>query len=228
MSLDKVLQLAGAGGSVQPPDEVQAAELVLAAQTGLQEVLSYLTRPDDETETDHTRHPVWAALVGKDVLSELAASMCARSDKKMAATVMAQAALIALSGLTAPEQGWVEAADLDTWTTAALAGQEGTYQSAQFSAVSSGVRAVAGAHGITVTPAFTAAVGEQAAESLLVLAAKATGDGGVAMNHAPFTGVHTHSHFQSAAHAHPHQHVNDSTHDGGPLHRPGSSPKRAW
>ena len=74
--------------------------------------------------------------------------------------------------------------------------------------------------------------GEKAADTMIELAAKAkakaVGDGGVAMNHAPFTGTHTHTHFASAAHDHPHQHVNDSRHDGGPLHRPGSSPQRSW
>lgn len=67
--------------------------------------------------------------------------------------------------------------------------------------------------------------GEKAAASMLALAAKVT-DGGVAMEHGPFTGTHTHSHSMSAAHDHPHQHAGDSTHDGGPLHRAGSQPRR--
>jgi pyruvate/2-oxoglutarate dehydrogenase complex dihydrolipoamide acyltransferase (E2) component len=68
--------------------------------------------------------------------------------------------------------------------------------------------------------------GEKAAASMVALAAKVTGDGGVAMNHAPFTGTHTHTHWVTNTHDHPHQHVNDSRHDGGPLHRPGSQPRR--
>ena len=52
------------------------------------------------------------------------------------------------------------------------------------------------------------------------------GDGGVAMHHGPFSGTHSHSHFQSASHDHPHQHFNDNRHDGGPAHRPGSQPRR--
>lgn len=69
--------------------------------------------------------------------------------------------------------------------------------------------------------------GEKAAATMLTLARKDAGDGGIPMNHGPFTGTHTHSHFQSSAHAHPHQHVNDNSHDGGPLHRPGSKQQRS-
>jgi len=68
--------------------------------------------------------------------------------------------------------------------------------------------------------------GEKVAAAMLELARKDSGDGGIPMNHGPFTGTHTHSHFQSAAHDHPHQHVNDNSHDGGPLHRPGSKQQR--
>jgi hypothetical protein len=62
------------------------------------------------------------------------------------------------------------------------------------------------------------------AADLIMLAAKAAGDGGIIMNHAPFTGTHSHTHFQSQAHAHPHQHFGDNNHEGGPQHRPGSKP----
>jgi hypothetical protein len=63
---------------------------------------------------------------------------------------------------------------------------------------------------------------EEAAE--LVALAKPVGDGGIIMNHAPFTGTHEHGHFQSQVHGHPHQHFGDNSHDGGPAHRPGSKP----
>jgi hypothetical protein len=64
---------------------------------------------------------------------------------------------------------------------------------------------------------------EQAAD-LVALAKKAVDGGGIVMNHAPFTGPHSHGHFKSDVHDHPHQHFGDNHHDGGPAHRPGSKP----
>ena len=66
--------------------------------------------------------------------------------------------------------------------------------------------------------------GEKVAATMVELAAKAMGDGGVPMHHGPFTGTHEHSHHLTAAHAHPHQHFGDNNHSGGPQHRQGSTP----
>jgi hypothetical protein len=69
--------------------------------------------------------------------------------------------------------------------------------------------------------------GEKMAASMMALAAKAAGAGlVVAMNHAPINGRHSHAHYVTSVHEHEHQHVNDSRHDGGPLHRDGSQPRR--
>ena len=69
--------------------------------------------------------------------------------------------------------------------------------------------------------------GEKMAASVMALAAKAVGAGlVVAMNHAPINGKHSHAHYVTSVHEHEHQHVNDSRHDGGPLHREGSQPRR--
>jgi hypothetical protein len=67
---------------------------------------------------------------------------------------------------------------------------------------------------------------EKAAASMVALA-KAAG-GGVAMHHAPMTGAHSHAHAVGATHEHDHQHFGDNNHSGGPLHRPGSEPRRDW
>jgi hypothetical protein len=71
-----------------------------------------------------------------------------------------------------------------------------------------------------------AARGQVAAQVIALAKSKDPGHGGIAMNHGPFNGSHSHPHFQSAAHDHPHQHFNDNRHDGGPAHRPGSAPRR--
>jgi len=69
--------------------------------------------------------------------------------------------------------------------------------------------------------------GEKMAASMMALAAKAVGAGlVVAMNHPPVNGRHSHAHYVTSVHEHEHQHVNDSRHDGGPLHREGSQPRR--
>jgi hypothetical protein len=102
----------------------------------------------------------------------------------------------------------------------------GRYTSAQLTAMKAKMAAAAKRFGISVSDGQSDADGERAAASMLELAARAMGDGGIPMNHGPFTGTHVHSHFMSGSHAHPHQHVGDSNHDGGPLHRPGSKPQR--
>jgi hypothetical protein len=96
------------------------------------------------------------------------------------------------------------------------------YSPAQVASIKAKIKAAARKHGIQVSGDSD---GEKAAATMLALASKLS-DGGIPMNHGPFTGTHVHSHFLSNAHAHPHQHVGDNTHDGGPLHRPGSQPRR--
>jgi hypothetical protein len=237
MSLDKVLQLAGAVPALADPD----ADLLLAAQLAAGELAVLLAADDDDSGGDdkdgdeaggsggHADHPAYKALVKRDVPPKRAAAMCAKSDKKVKASQLAGSLAVILAGHPGQEIGLVT-------LSGAAAGPRHLHSAAVLAALGRGdlaqVRRRAGELGVDVStlPGFglSEADGEKAADTLIALAAKSIGDGGVAMNHGPFTGTHTHGHFASAAHDHPHQHVNDNTHDGGPLHRPGSSPKRGW
>jgi hypothetical protein len=235
MSLDKVLQLAG--GTSAPPDP--DAELLQAAQLAAGELLVLLASSDDDSGGDdkdgdeggggHSDHPAYKALVKRNVDPKRAAAMCAKSDKKVKASQLALALAVILDGRPGQEIGLVTlsgpAAGPRHLHSAAVLADNGRGDQAQ-------VRRRARELGVDLStlPGFGLSDegGERAADTMIALAAKAVGDGGVAMNHGPFTGTHTHTHFASAAHDHPHQHVNDNTHDGGPLHRPGSSAKRGW
>lgn len=217
MSLEKVLALAGAAPTPADPD----AELLRAAQTAAGELAVLLAgddnddddrggKGDDEGGGDHSSHATYKALVKRDVPPKRAAAMCAKSDKSVKAARLAEALSVILSGRPGIDIGLVtltaEADDAKRRHCAAVLAAAGSL------------------------PGFaqSEADGEQAADAVIALAAKAAGDGGIPMNHGTFTGTHTHTHFQSGAHAHPHQHAGDSNHDGGPLHRPGSTPKRNW
>ena len=59
------------------------------------------------------------------------------------------------------------------------------------------IRKMAKIHGVELSslPGFG---GEKVAASMVELAAKAMGDGGVPMHHGPFTGTHEHSHHLTA------------------------------
>jgi hypothetical protein len=269
MSLNKVLQLAGAAGAPPDPD----ADLLLAAQVAAAELAVLLASDDDEddgksgkgdnskTADDgksggHADHPAYKALIKRNVPPDRAAAMCAKSDKKVKATQLANALTVMLSGRPGGDIALVtltpDSETAEGRKKAASAGHalsDGSYPIEDKKHLHSAAVLAASGHGnapaakalirkrarelgvdVTSLPGFGQSDddGEKAAASMLELAAKAAGDGGVPMSHAAFTGVHTHSHFQSAAHNHPHQHVNDSSHDGGPLHRPGSKPQRNW
>jgi hypothetical protein len=237
MSLEKVLQLAGGAVSVPDPD----ADLLLAAQLAAGELAVLLASDDDSDDGKdddggsggHADHPAYKAMVKRDVDPKRAAAMCAKSDKKVKAAQLANALNVILADLPGQQIGLVT-------LSVQMGGPRYLHAAAVLAAVGRGdlaqVRKQAREAGVDVSslPGFGLSDegGERAAELEIELAAKAkakaVGDGGVAMNHAPFTGTHTHTHFASAAHDHPHQHVNDSRHDGGPLHRPGSSPQRSW
>jgi hypothetical protein len=107
--------------------------------------------------------------------------------------------------------------------TAAIARyKQGKYAGHKPAEIAAHIRGRAKALGVTVD--LASGTGLEEAADLVALAKKPMGDGGVVMNHGPFNGTHTHSHFQSNAHDHPHQHFGDNHHDGGPAHRPGSKP----
>lgn len=107
--------------------------------------------------------------------------------------------------------------------TAAIARyKQGKYAGHKPAEIAAHIRSRAKALGVQVDLAAGSGLNEAA--DLVALAKKPMGDGGVIMNHGPFNGTHTHSHFQSQVHDHPHQHFGDNHHDGGPAHRPGSKP----
>ena len=265
MSLDKVLSLAGAVPEPPDPD----ADLLLAAQLAADELAILLASDDDDSGGDdkdgdedggsgggHSDHPAYKALVKRDVDPKRAAAMCAKSDKKVKASQLANPPSEILAGrggldislvTLTPESETAEGRRKAAKSKHAL--PNGSYLIEDKKHLHSAAVLASSGHGnvsaakvlirrrarelgvdVSSLPGFGQSEedGEKAAASMLELAAKAASDGGVAMNHGPFTGTHTHTHFASSAHAHPHQHVNDSTHDGGPLHRPGSTPKRGW
>jgi hypothetical protein len=206
---------------------------------------------------DHSGHATYKALLKRDVPPKRAAAMCAKSDKKVKATQLAASLSALLSGRPGTDVGLVTLTPASETAAGRreAAGEgdalpDGSYviksarqlhsaavlaasRHGDWKAAQSLIRRMAPRFGVKVSslPGFGQSDedGEKAAATMLSLAAKkAVGDGGVAMNHAAFTGTHTHTHFQSSAHNHPHQHAGDSNHDGGPLHRPGSTPKRNW
>jgi Family of unknown function (DUF6582) len=126
-ALEKVL--AAAGGPAPQPEDM-AAELVLAALTGAQELTELLladSEDDDEDEDEdkggggHASHPTYKKLVSK-VGPARAAKMCAMADKRVAATSLARSVTVALSGLTVSTGDWVEKTSLDRHVLA-LAGK---------------------------------------------------------------------------------------------------------
>ena len=261
MSLEKLLALASPAGS--PPDLDD--ELLLAAQAASRD-LSVLLASDDDGDDDeddsgsggdHGDHATYKALVKRGIPPKRAAAMCARSDKRVKATRLAESLAVILAGQPGTDISLVTLAVPPSETAAGrrkAAGEgdaldDGSYpikskrqlhsaavlaasHHGNWKAAQALIRRKAHEFGVKVSslPGFgdTEEDGEKAAASMIALAAKVVGDGGVAMNHAAFTGTHSHRHFQSASHDHPHTHNNDSSHDGGPAHRPGSTPKRMW
>jgi hypothetical protein len=126
-ALEKVLAATGKAPAPQPED--MAAELVLAALTGAQELTELLLADSDEDEDDdeeeggggHAGHPTYKKLVSK-VGPAKAAAMCAQADKKVAATALARSVIVALSGLAAAGGDWVERTSQDR-RALALAGK---------------------------------------------------------------------------------------------------------
>lgn len=288
-AVDKLVELSGQGPRTEPAED-PAGDLVLAARTALTELRAQLASGDDDDDDDgdsgdddHSSHGTYKALVKRGMDKSRAASMCAKSDKKVKACRLAETALIALAGLDVPGHDWVEAtaAGLDslklsgagvgayadpgyrgkarlpvdtaehTRMTLSYVSQgtaERRYSADQLAAIRSRAYMAARqfdialaaddekiAAGVLLSAAALTAAERRTAVGLAagteldaaadVLAlAKPTGDGGIIMNHAPWTGSHEHGHFQGNVHKHPHQHFGDNSHDGGPAHRPGSKP----
>jgi hypothetical protein len=212
---------------------------------------------DEDDGGEHSGHATYKALVKRGIPANRAASMCARSDKNVKASQLAASLVAILSGQPGQDIALVTLTPASETAEgrkkAASSGHalpDGSYPIEDKKHLHSAAVLAASGHGnapaakalirkrarelgvdVNSLPGFGSdreEDGEKAAASMVALAAKMAGDGGIPMNHGPFTGTHTHTHFQSAAHSHPHQHVNDSSHDGGPLHRPGSKPQRSW
>lgn len=268
MSLDKILALSGAVPEAPDPD----AELLLAAQLAARELAVLLASgPDDDGDDDdkpkgkggdddgdgggHASHATYKAMLKRNIPPKRAAAMCAKSDKNVKATQLANSLTVLLSGRPGTDIGLVtltpasetaegrrKAADegdaLDDGSypikskrqlhSAAVlaASHHGDWKAAQRL-----IRRKAREYGVDVNslPGFGGSDedNEKAAASMVALARAAQG-GMVAMHHAPMTGTHSHAHAVSATHEHEHQHFGDNRHDGGPLHRPGSEPRRDW
>lgn len=221
-AVEKLVELAGP----RPPEIDQAGLMVLSARLALAEVRAYLADSedddgdDDKGGSDHSSHGTFKALTKRGMDPKRAAAMCAKADKRVKAAHQVDAALVALGGLEAPEHPAAiaaarefglsvvspQAADDDELAAAALL---------ELSVLTAEERRQAqGAAGGS---------GLEAAADVFALA-KPVGDGGIIMNHGPFTGEHEHGHFQSQVHGHPHKHFGDNSHEGGPAHRPGSKP----
>jgi hypothetical protein len=211
---------------------------------------------DDEGGGGHADHATYKAMVKRNIPPKRAAAMCAKSDKDVKATQLARSIEVILAGRPGTDIALVTLTPASETAEgrkkAAAAGHAlpgGSYPIEDKKHLHSAAVLAASGHGdvpaakalirkrarelgvdVKSLPGFGGSDedNEKAAASMVTLAAKAMGDGGIPMNHGPFNGTHAHTHFQSGAHDHPHQHVNDNRHDGGPLHRPGSKPQRDW
>lgn len=270
MSLEKILTLAGDGPGLPDLD----AGLLLAAQSAARELVLLLASDDESRDEDrkggnkpgkgddeddgdggeHSGHATYKAMVKRGVPAKRAASMCARSDKSVKASQLANSltvllagepgrdiALVTLTPASETAEGRRQAAD------SGHALSDGSYPIEDRKHLHSAAVLAASGHGnvsaakalirkrarelgvdVNSLPGFGGSDkdNEKAAASMVALAKQAVST--VAMHHAPMTGTHSHAHAMTAAHEHDHQHFGDNSHDGGPLHRPGSEPKRAW
>jgi hypothetical protein len=253
-AVDKLLALSGSALEPADPD----SDLLLAVQVAASELALLLASDDsddgkgDDGDGGHADHPTYKALVKKNVPPARAAAMCARSDKKVKATALAQSLQVMLSGspgrdiglvtlsATPPSetaQGRREAAD----EGAAL--PDGSYpikskrqlhsaatlaasRHGNWKAAQALIRKMAPKFGVDVNslPGFGSQSDSDGEKVAAAMLALARQDAAVAMHHAPMTGKHSHPHAQTSAHDHDHEHWNDNNHGGGPLHRPGSRP----
>lgn len=137
-ALEKVIRLAE-GGPVQlsatgavATEDLDAAELVLAAETGISRLRVLLakdddndTEPDDSDDEDegdskgskggggsHAGHPTFKKLTGKGMNAKMASARCAKADNKVEATKLVNSLAVVLT-------------DLASWNLIALAAPKG-------------------------------------------------------------------------------------------------------
>jgi hypothetical protein len=264
VSLEKILELSGAVPSAPDLD----AGLLLAVQVASGELALLLAADDEDGKSkgggsgdddggdggEHTGHATYKAMVKRNVPPKRAAAMCAKSDKNIKATQLAESIAVILAGrpgqdialvTLTPESETAEGRKKAAGKGHALA--DGSYPIEDKKHLHSAAVLAASGHGdagaakalirkrarelgvdVKSLPGFggTDEGHEKAAASMVALAKQAAG--GVAMHHAPMTGTHSHAHAVGATHEHDHQHFGDNSHSGGPLHRPGSEPRRDW
>lgn len=77
------------------------------------------------------------------------------------------------------------------------------------------IKSAAKKHGVEMSPDTAAASASMISMDSLIALAAMPSDGGVPMQHPPFTGTHNHPHSVSNVHSHSHMHNNDSHHPCG-------------
>lgn len=259
MSLEKVLALAGSAPEPADPD----ADLLLAAQLAARELAVLLASDDSDDGKgddgddgdgggDHSDHGTYKALVKRGMPPKRAASMCARSDKKVAASALARSLGVMLSGSPGRDIGLVTLAATPPSETASGRREaadegdalpDGSYpikskrqlhsaavlaasHHGDWKAAQSLIRRKAPKFGVDVNslPGFGSQSDSDGEKIAATMLALAAKEVAVPMHHAPMTGKHSHPHQQTSAHDHEHEHWGDNNHGGGPLHRPGSKP----
>jgi hypothetical protein len=246
MSLEKVLRLAGSPAAEQVPQDSLEAELVLAAQVGVRD-LSVLLASDDDPDDDgdddssesgdtdgdsgHGGHATFKALVKKKVPPKRAAAMCAKADKKVKASALADSLQVILSGLAEPDT-WValaappgeSAAERRKSASKGEALPGGSYPIPDKKHLHKAAVLAASGHGdaeaakrlirkrarelgveLSTLPGFggDSKKDEKVAASMVALAAsQGQMKGTAAQAHPPFHGVHSHMHVHSGDNFH--------------------------
>jgi hypothetical protein len=253
-ALEKVLRLAGSPAAPQDLGSLEA-ELLLAARTGARD-LSVLLASDDDPDDDgdddsseqgdtdddagHTSHATFKALKKKGIPDAKAAAMCAKADKKVKASALADSLGVILAGLSEGDTLVALAAppgesaeDRRSLAAKGRALKDGSYpipdkkhlhKAAVLAASHHGdwkaaqrlIRKVAREEGVDVNtlPGFggDSDKDEKVAATMVALAAsQGQLKGTAAQPHPPFHGVH----------AHMHVHHGDNMHGGSPDRMPG-------
>lgn len=132
-ALDKVIALAAAKDAApeHSPLDMTGEDLVAAANSALADLYIMLADGDGDDDDDdnggpsdndaddeqsndkgsdnaHSGHPLFKKMVKRGMPAKAAAKACARADKKVKSTALAEAALIALGGLNSTAGDWVE------------------------------------------------------------------------------------------------------------------------
>jgi hypothetical protein len=251
-ALEKVLLAAGSP-VVQVPEDSLEADLLLAAQAGARDLAVLLASddPDDDGDDDssakgdtdddsgHGDHATYKALVKKGVKPAMAAKMCARADKKVQASALADSLQVILAGL-GERDSWLALAappgeSAEERRASAKKGHalpDGSYPIPDKKHLHSAAVLAASKHGnwkaaqslirkrarelgveLSSLPGFggSSDKDEKVAASMVLELAAGPMKGTAAQAHPPFHGVHSHMHVHSG----------DNYHGPGPDRLPG-------